>query len=476
MSTRNPAAQALIEALKDPGLSDAARGGLVAALQAVTASAQPTTVQARAPTKVQSDKVRGERVLLTKGSVEALPLPAKGERLVYDTQTPQLAVRLRPSGRTYIAIMWDRERHRKTTRTLGKCKGMTPEQARKAAQLIVGKVADGQDIRRDRDAGMTVREMLAAWHAEKVKTTRTAGELQDKVLTYLEGLADRPAIEIEREHVGRIHHRIATYARKRVYKTIKGEVRPVEIGEPGLAATADKWRASLHAVYVWAQGKGLVDANPCEGIPNAFDAKRAARTNYLRGDELLRFWKALEADTDADVRDALYVLLYTGQRRGNVLEMRWSDVDLGAGVWSLSAQQTKQSKAQTTPLVAQAREILQRRYESAGTKWVFPATRGDGPMSETRLRGAWARICTAAGISDLRPHDLRHTSGSWLARLGVSEAVRQKALGHATPAMSARYAHLELDPVADALQRVADAVQAAATNPPARVRKFKATK
>ena len=51
--------------------------------------------------------------------------------------------------------------------------------------------------------------------------------------------------------------------------------------------------------------------------------------------------------------------------------------------------------------------------------------------------------------------------------------MRQKALGHQTPAMAARYSHLELDPVHDALQRVADAVEAAATKPAAPVRRFK---
>jgi integrase len=94
-------------------------------------------------------------------------------------------------------------------------------------------------------------------------------------------------------------------------------------------------------------------------------------------------------------------------------------------------------------------------------------------MSETRLRDAWQRICKAAGITGMRPHDLRHTTGSWLARLGASEAIRQKALGHQTPAMSARYSHLELDPVADALERVSDALTAAATMPAAKVRRFK---
>lgn len=476
MHTHNPAAQAIIEALKDPRLTPAQRGALVASLQAVTGAPTPAPV---AP-KADRDRQRGERVRLTKTAIAAMALPADGERLVYDSETPQLAVRLRPSGRSFMVILWDRERHRKTTRTLGKCSALTPEQARAQAQRVVGKVADGDDVRRERDDSLTVRELLKDWHLEKSKTKRTADELRDKVLHYLGKLADRPAREIEREEIGRVHHHIATKARKRVFKRVGDEVVAVEIGAEGLPATADKWRASLAAVYSWAIAKGLVAVNPAEGIAQAFDTKQAARTNYLRGDSLLRFWRALEGDADPETRDVLKLLLFTGQRRGNVLGMRWSDVDLGARVWSLNAKQTKQSKAQTTPLVAQACEILQRRSESAGTPWVFPATRASGPdraigpMSEARLRDAWARICAAAGIEDLRPHDLRHTSGSWLARLGASEAVRQKALGHQTPAMAARYSHLELDPVADALQRVAHAIEAEATRPAAKVRRFKA--
>jgi integrase len=487
MMTVNPAAAALIEALKSPALTDPERIALVTALQAVMgAPAAPAAPPAAAspppapPRPAASDKLRGERVSLTRTAIAAMPLPATGERLVYDTERPQLAVRLRPSGRSWIVITWDRERQRKTTRTLGKCSALTPEQARREADRMVGRVADGVDIRRERDESITVRALLQGWHTEKAKGgTRTADELRDKVLHYLGKLADRPAREIEREDIGAIHHDIATKARKRVYKRTGDEVRAVEVGEPGLPATADKWRATLHAVYAWGQGKGLVAVNPCEGIGQAFDAKTAQRTNYLRGDSLLRFWQALEADPDADVRDAIRLMLYTGQRRGNVLGMRWADVDLSAGVWSLSARQTKQKKAQTTPLVAQACAILSARFADAGTPWVFPATRASTPggelgfMSETRLRDAWARICAAAGITDLRPHDLRHTSGSWLARLGANEAIRQKALGHQTPAMAARYSHLEHGPVADALQRVANAVEAEATQPVARVRRFK---
>jgi len=477
MGTVNHAAAAIVEALKDPKLTAGQQAALVSALQAVTGSIPTAKTTAKAPT-AEPDTRRGERVTLTKTAINSMALPAVGERRVYDEVTPQLAVRLRPSGRSYIVVLWDRERHRKTTRTLGKCSTLTPEQARTKAQRVVGQVADGSDIRRERDESATVRQLLTAWHLEKRKGTRTADELRDKVLHYLGKLADRPAREIEREDVGRIHTDIATTARKRVFKRVEGSVQAVEIGKAGLPATADKWRASLHAVYAWGQRKGLVRDNPCEGIPQAFDTKKAARTNYLRGDSLLTFWAALEADADADVRDLIKIMLYTGQRRGNALAMRWAEIDLTAGVWSLDATQTKQSKAQTTPLVSQALLILHARFQDCATPWVFPAVRigkdgGIGCMSETRLRDAWARICAAAGIEGLRPHDLRHTSGSWLARLGASEAIRQKALGHQTPAMAARYSHLELDPVADALQRVANAVEAEATKTAATVRRFK---
>ncbi len=466
------AAQALVQALADPHLDPVQRAALATALAAVLAPGKgsdpppPTGRVRRAPAPRVERKADSLR--FGKETVAALALPAEGEHYVYDTECPQLAVRLRPGGSTYIVQAWDRERRRSARVTLGKTDALTPEQARRQARELVADMGDGTDIRRERHDGTTVRDLVTKWHAEKARGTRTADELRDKALHYLGPLADRPAKEIEREHIGRIHTEIATKARKRVFKTVDGTVQPVEVGEPGLPATADKWRATLSAMFTWAMSKGLAAANPCEGIAAAFDTKRAARTNYLHGDALARFWAALEADADADTRDALLLLLFTGQRRGNVLEMRWADLDVTGGVWSLGAQQTKQNKAQGTPLVGASRVILERRQQSAAGPWVFPATRASadgtvGPMSETRLRDAWARICTAAGIEDLRPHDLRHTAGSWLARLGASEAIRQKALGHQTSAMAARYSHLELDPVADAMERSSIAITKAAT-------------
>lgn len=482
MTTVSPATAALIEALKDPALSADQRLSLVAALQAVTASAPapataPPARAAAAP--ATPDRLRADRMVLTKTSVQALPLPATGERMVYDETTPQLAVRLRPTGRTYVVSMWDRERRRRVSHTIGRCINVTPEKARAKAQQLVGSVADGQDIRRERDTSMTVGELVKAWHAEKAKAKRTADEMRNKAEDYLGKLADTPVSKVSREDIGAIHHHIATRARRRVKRRVDGELRLVEVGEAGIPATADKWLAIMSSVFGWATAKGLAADNPCKGIKKAFNTKEAARQTYLHGDALVRFWRALEADPDADVRDVLLLALFTGQRKGNVLAMRWDDVDLAAGRWTIPADQTKQKKAQTTPLSSSAAQVLQRRHADAGTPWVFPAVRrgadGElGRMSETRPREAWERICKAAQLDGVRIHDLRHTAGSWLARLGANEAVRQKALGHQTPQMAARYSHLELDPVADAMQRMGDAITAAATKAKAPVRRIKA--
>jgi len=486
MTTLNPAAQAIIQALSAPGIDAAQRAGLALALQAVLTPAEPTKSEpAKKPGRATKSSIAkpvraADAVEFGKEAVAALALPVAGERLVYDTICPQLAVRLRPGGRTYIVVMWDKQRQRKAARTLGKTDKLTPEQARRQAQALVADVGNGVDIRKPAVDSLTLAELINKWHVEKARNVRTADELKTKALHYLGKLAFRRVGEVTRQDIGTIHSHIATVARKRVRRREGDAVRFVDTGPAGLPATADKWRAVLHSVFVWGMSKGLVAENPAAGIEAAFDAKGAQRSNYLRGDELLRFWKALGADPDADARDAFLLLLHTAQRRGNVLGMRWQAVDLEAALWTISAADTKQRKVQTVPLTAQAREILARRFESAGTEWVFPATRGTGPnkdeigpMNETRMRDAWLRICAAADIKDLRIHDLRHTSGSWLARLGSGTAVRQRALGHSTPAMAARYAHLENDQVSDAMQRMGDAIEAAATKPAAKVRPIK---
>ena len=410
-----------------------------------------------------------ERLNLTKTAIGSMPFVPSGERMVYDATVPQLAVRIRASKKVYVLSFYDKSRAARINRTIGDVALFTPEQARKQAMQIMGQAAEGEDVRRKKLVGLTVNQLLQQWHDANHKNVRTADEIKASVTRHMGKLLSKTADAIKRDDITRIHRWVANQGQRTVIKNVDGELKEVLVGEKGRPATADKFSAYVRTIYQWGCDQGLCETNPATGISKAYANRENGRTRYLHGDELLRFWQALEADRDADTRDVIWMLLYTGQRRGNVLQMRWQDIDLEAGIWTIGAEQTKQRSVQSTPLVQQAQDILIRRYQAAATQWVFPATRSadDGSlpaMSEARLRKAWGRILKASGIDDLRVHDLRHTSGSWLARLGTDVAIRQKALGHKTPSMAARYSHLELDPVADAMQRVANAIKTAATS------------
>jgi integrase len=103
------------------------------------------------------------------------------------------------------------------------------------------------------------------------------------------------------------------------------------------------------------------------------------------------------------------------------------------------------------PLVEQAQNILRaRREQHGGQPWVFPGPGKAGHLVE--VRKAWVRICKAAGLENLRIHDLRRTLGSWQALSGASEIIIGKSLGHAPGSKAtAVYARLGVDPVRQSL-------------------------
>ena len=109
------------------------------------------------------------------------------------------------------------------------------------------------------------------------------------------------------------------------------------------------------------------------------------------------------------------LLLLTGARSGEVRGMRWDQLDLDAGVWTKPGSTTKQKTEHRVPLSAPARQLLVELNEASagGAEHVFPGRGGDGHRSD--IQNDWTAICEAAGISEARMHDLRHTYASVLA-------------------------------------------------------------
>src|SRR6516225_6182801 len=99
----------------------------------------------------------------------------------------------------------------------------------------------------------------------------------------------------------------------------------------------------------------------------------------------------------------------TGARRGNLLAMRWPEIDFDEAVWHI--RRTKGNKPQVIPLAGPVVKILERRSEGASGERVFPGAVPGEHVTESRT--AWKRLLEGAGITNIRQHGVRRTLGSW---------------------------------------------------------------
>jgi integrase len=144
----------------------------------------------------------------------------------------------------------------------------------------------------------------------------------------------------------------------------------------------------------------------------------------------------------------------TGLRRGEVLQLKWSDVDLLQRKVIIRGDNAKSGKTRYVPLNDEAMTTLQRWRPSAEvTGWVFPGHDGGRMMS---IKTSWKGVLISAAITDFRWHDLRHHFASRLVMKGVDLNTVRELLGHADLSMTLRYAHLSPEHKADAVARLCD--------------------
>ena len=200
--------------------------------------------------------------------------------------------------------------------------------------------------------------------------------------------------------------------------------------------------------------------SPTKGVERNQELKRH---RYLSGDELGRLSIALAAHPDQQAANIVRLLLLTGARLGEVLAMRWDQLDLDVGVWTKPASLTKQRLEHRVPLSAPARQLLVELRAAPRTGDASSSSRALGRRdTATPRRRPGRSICKAAGIVDARMHDLRHTYASVLVSAGLSLPIIGALLGHSQPATTARYAHLFDDPLRAATETVGAIVTGAA--------------
>jgi integrase len=159
---------------------------------------------------------------------------------------------------------------------------------------------------------------------------------------------------------------------------------------------------------------------------------------------------------------AVRLLLFTGARMTEILTLRWSWIDLVNGVIRLPDSKTG---AKTIHLSAPARAVLDGLPRMSGNPHVIVGGKTGAHL--VNLEKPWRRFRKAADLDDVRLHDLRHSFASVGAGTGMGLPMIGKLLGHSQPQTTARYAHLDRDPVTAANEDIGRRIAAAMAGKPA---------
>ncbi len=189
-----------------------------------------------------------------------------------------------------------------------------------------------------------------------------------------------------------------------------------------------------------------VETNPCAGVRRY---RQRGRERFLTVEELRRLGETLaQRESFATLPAAIVrLLLLTGCRQSEIRALRWTEYREG----HLFLGDSK-TGPRTVWLSAAARAVLDDLHRTSA--WIFPAASGNGPLSTETLYGWWRPVRAAAGLHDVRLHDLRHNYASFALRQGETVLTIGRLLGHRDPATTLKYIHFADTLAQDAVAKV----------------------
>jgi integrase len=370
---------------------------------------------------------------LTDRTIASLPTPTESERQrdYWDDVLRGFGVRVSYGGRRAFVLRY-RVNNRLRRLTLGPYPDLSLFEARRKAREVLGDVARGDDPAQDKQERRDAETFrgLANAYLEMAQKRHRSWKEEERIINkdLLPDFGHRLLVDIRRRDV-RDH--VEAIARKR-----------------DAPIMANRTLGVLSRMFNFALDREWIEANPAARIPEPGEER--SRDRVLSDDELRELWTALEClsnqgeETDETAQElrskrarlttataqAFQVQLLTAQRPGDVRSMRWADVDLESGWWSMPASVAKNAKPHRVPLTMAVIEILERRREVAGEGeiFIFENRRGAGSIAH---RGKKAASILCRGLSfEFRAHDLRRTAATRIAEGGVPRDHIAKVLNH----------------------------------------------
>lgn len=271
----------------------------------------------------------------------------------------------------------------------------------------------------------------ASWWREQLADAALQDVTDDRVFACLQALAQQRG----RYYAGK------DAEGRRIFKARDEKVAP---------ATLNRYAAALGAVFTWAIKCRIAPVgfvHPCRSLHRHREDNE--KTRFLSEDERARLLEACKASKWPRLYVLVLMALTTGARKGELLGLRWGDVDLDKAVASL--RMTKAGVPRVLPLVPNVVAEL-RRFVAAPRVCVFPSPRD--PLRPFAFEGRFIEAMRVAKIRGATFHSLRHSTASYLAQSGASLLEIAEVLGHRQLQTTKRYAHWSVGNKAALVNRV----------------------
>jgi integrase len=340
----------------------------------------------------------------------------KADMIVFDDDLPGFGLRLRSADhgrktlRSWVAQYRAKGRTRRVL--IGSAEAVTAEQARAQAKKLLAQVQLGGDPQGERETA-------------RLKEAHTLRSIADDYL------------EVRKSELRPASYRVTKlYLTDRVYfgplhaLAIGGITRADVAARLRLIAknsgtvSAGRARSALSTMFAWAMGEGLAESNPVVGTNRPADS--TPRDRVLTDKEVVAIWKA---SGDDDYGKIVRLLLLLGGRRAEIGGMRWSELDLDKGLWSLPKERAKNGRALTLPLPAPALDIIKTVPDRVGRDHLF-GQRAESGYTHWGLSKSGLDKRLAGKVAAWRLHDLRRTAATRMADLGVQPHVIEAILNH----------------------------------------------
>ncbi|HQR71331.1 MAG TPA: tyrosine-type recombinase/integrase [Burkholderiaceae bacterium] len=234
-----------------------------------------------------------------------------------------------------------------------------------------------------------------------------------------------------------------------------------EIVERGSPVMANRTASVLSQLFRFGIHRAIVETSPVQLLMRP-GGKERPRQRALTDDELRQFLRDPRvACRYARLASVILILLLTGQRRGELANAKWTNVDLKARTWTIPPENSKTGRGHVVPLSGWAvAEFRVLKAHARRSRWLLPAEDPTQPLDPKLLSRSLARSLgrfRKVGIADFTLHDLRRTCRTGLARLRVEPHIAERVLNHAQERIAGTYdVHDYLDEKRVALDRWAE--------------------